>query len=409
MFNDDFDRFLYEALKDEPDEKSDVHFRKLDDVLNNKLNNNVSTRRTRKKYYVAAMIIVGCIIVSFGGAYAGVKISIRRFSSLEEEYIKELNTLLDSSKADADSYSRKLTDTENERLIEQAKRYESGQFPAHGLLYVANTSDVKGNSFCYCYENSMLYLPREELTDEQLLQIVDFYAMRDYVLHVAEETRRQYDDVNAESLSPTVEKHEEISKKKAAEIAMGFLENALKEDITGTEVKTKRIKNSELYPEGMVWEVSVFTSDMGKEYNVFAECGEGKIISYVDLVQTGSEKRNAACTESDIREFTERILAAYEYATNGKKPAKTELSYIEDGDGLVTDGIIMYFIRNGDNSGYIAEVSINSRNISGFNYSDNIDIYIEAEDRYDSYINEGSKIKNKRIRRNIDSITKEYY
>ena len=41
-------------------------------------------------------------------------------------------------------------------------------------------SEVVHGELCFCVENSTFYLPKQELTDDELLQIIDFMEKRDY-------------------------------------------------------------------------------------------------------------------------------------------------------------------------------------------------------------------------------------
>ena len=67
MMNDRFDEFLRDALRDQGEEVSDIHYRKLNDVLDN-----LPKRKPVRLYYKAAIIILSCLILSSSGAYAGI-------------------------------------------------------------------------------------------------------------------------------------------------------------------------------------------------------------------------------------------------------------------------------------------------------------------------------------------------
>lgn len=58
-------------------------------------------------------------------------------------------------------------------------------WPETKLKEVDSQKEVKANGgkeVVYCRANSTFYLPKSELTDEQLLQIIDFNERRDYAL-----------------------------------------------------------------------------------------------------------------------------------------------------------------------------------------------------------------------------------
>ena len=65
------------------------------------------------------------------------------------------------------------------------KEYKKGTLPETKLKEVDSQKEVKANGgkeVVYCRANSTFYLPKSELTDEQLLQIIDFNERRDYAL-----------------------------------------------------------------------------------------------------------------------------------------------------------------------------------------------------------------------------------
>lgn len=91
---------------------------------------------------------------------------------------------------DADAYSRNLTETENNMFDQLREEYEHGKFPEGKLLTVEKTADVPEVALVYCYENSTFYLPEQELSEQQILEIIDFCYKRDYAL-IAENRKEQ--------------------------------------------------------------------------------------------------------------------------------------------------------------------------------------------------------------------------
>ena len=72
-------------------------------------------------------------------------------------------------------YSRELSQTESERYEELTKRYENeGVYPEVELTVIKTMDEYMGSGTAFCEENSEYCLPGGELSDSELLQIIDF-------------------------------------------------------------------------------------------------------------------------------------------------------------------------------------------------------------------------------------------
>ncbi len=82
----------------------------------------------------------------------------------------------------ADSYSRPMTESETARLEELRQAYlEQGYFPKKELTLIDSPEKYKKGVAFYA-ERSTFFLPEKELTDEQLLELIDFKEKREYSL-----------------------------------------------------------------------------------------------------------------------------------------------------------------------------------------------------------------------------------
>lgn len=94
-----------------------------------------------------------------------------------EEYFAQLQ----EANVSADTYSRPMTENETARLEELRQAYlEQGYFPKKELTLIDNPENTKGSGFLCGAE--YLFLPEKELTDEQLLELIDFKEKREYSL-----------------------------------------------------------------------------------------------------------------------------------------------------------------------------------------------------------------------------------
>jgi hypothetical protein len=98
--------------------------------------------------------------------------------------------------------------------------------------------------FCFLVSESTFYLPERELTDEELLEIIDFYAKRDYAVMegakeilaaetVAEEITASKEGQESQTSVPVNEKN--ITEQEAIDAAAYWLEKVF--GITGDRLQ----------------------------------------------------------------------------------------------------------------------------------------------------------------------------
>ncbi len=91
-----------------------------------------------------------------------------------------LDTLNDSL-ASADTFLRPLSETEKARMDELAMQYKGkGVHPKQNLLEVQDESEIVSDRICFIGSTSTFYLPDTALTDEDILELIDFYCIREY-------------------------------------------------------------------------------------------------------------------------------------------------------------------------------------------------------------------------------------
>lgn len=137
--------------------------------------------------YVAAVGVSFCLLIS-GTVYAAVNYVQQRMLSMDENEKKEMADYTRSSVKDIDTCSRELTEDEKERMETLLCDYQvRGKFPENGLEIVDDEKMITADTLAFITEDSMFVLPERALTDEELLQIIDFYYKRDYSLMTSKE------------------------------------------------------------------------------------------------------------------------------------------------------------------------------------------------------------------------------
>jgi hypothetical protein len=124
----------------------------------------------------AACLLLASVTVTASGLYRA------RMESMNHEKLETYFSGLQEADVAADSYSRPLTDGEKNRLEELRQAYlEEGYFPKKELVMLDSPEKYKKGVAFYA-ARSTFFLPEEEMTEEELLELIDFREKRDYSL-----------------------------------------------------------------------------------------------------------------------------------------------------------------------------------------------------------------------------------
>ena len=180
MQSDFLDRKLYKMAEQEQMAVSEDLDARVDDILQH-LEKNGRGSRHHYSFRRAAILAAACLVlasatVTASGMYQA------RMESMNHEKLEEYFAQLQEANVSADTYSRPMTENETARLEELRQAYlEQGYFPKKELTLIDNSEKYKKGVAFYA-ERSTFFLPEKELTDEQLLELIDFKEKREYSL-----------------------------------------------------------------------------------------------------------------------------------------------------------------------------------------------------------------------------------
>lgn len=152
------------------------------------------------KYLAAAavlLLVVGAAAVPVR-AFVNSLVRERMEEMPQEEKSAYVETIEEAAVA-ADGFSRAYTEQEKARYQELAQKYQEGVFPESALTQVKSEEEAAGYEFCYLVPAATFCLPERELTDEELLEIIDFTVKRDYAYTEAYE-QEHAEEIEAEEL-----------------------------------------------------------------------------------------------------------------------------------------------------------------------------------------------------------------
>ncbi len=160
-----------------------------------------------------------------------------RMESVPKEEIMQITEQIQEQQTEANSSSREYTEGEKERRGSLYAKYMNGLFPTGELTLVDSEEEAKEHEFCFLTTTGVFYLPaNRELTDEEILQKIDFERKQDYALQEqrAEEIAER-EAAEKEQIKEVVASGG-ITEEQAVETATGYLRQVFGLDGSGMEL-----------------------------------------------------------------------------------------------------------------------------------------------------------------------------
>ena len=293
---------------------------------------------------VAAAVVVAIALVGTGGVYAAKNYIFDRMDSIsdteKEDYVSQVN----KAAVDADSYSRELTDDEINRFKELQRDYEnSGKFPKNKLKSIDSPDKADSDKVCFEENTSTFYLP-EKLSDEDILEIIDFCYSRDYSL--SQYNKNELSNQNVE---------ENISEQDAVNIAKETVARVYGIDIHNVDVDVEHDMSNG--SDGTFSSEYVYITDKssGIEYSAAVDM-QSVTVYYVEKnlaeYSSSSELENKPLYEQKAVE-AENIAEKFMNYNEGW--SKKEIEYAINSEKMLRKGIIDFYFTTKD--GNVCKVS----------------------------------------------------
>lgn len=175
---DKWEEKLFEMAQQEQLVIPDTLSERIEEILckpkNGKFHMNI-----RKSLILAAALLLLCSAT----AAASVGALRARMEAMNREKMEAYFTQIYASKIGVDNYNRAYSETEEERLVELREAYENeALFPKGELTMIEQAEEYKGRGVAFLGDTSSFFFPDKEMSDEELLRIIDFLYKRDYSL-----------------------------------------------------------------------------------------------------------------------------------------------------------------------------------------------------------------------------------
>ena len=338
---------------------------------------------------VAAVIALCVVSLSLSiGAGAAINLYIQRMNSLNEEEMLTYNSEVQNTDKEADSFSRQLSKLERDKMLEFREEYETeGRFPTKEILKVQKKSEVVHGELCFCVENSTFYLPKQELTDDELLQIIDFMEKRDYSV------RKK----NSVSELPSSE-NEKVSEDEAVEFAKKILADVYNLDITyaDEEIEFETTQNSKGEKLSSYF---VYLKNRKWEFDATVEIdSETGVLNGIDIDNKSKDEcmSGIKVEKKRYQEYGSEIRQLYEHLQYGKNIKKMWVTYNYLEDGTLNRGNVKYVIETEDGRGYVFIYSINADIVYDIYQIPDIEFF-EKQEKRNTKVNRKNGILREKI------------
>lgn len=203
---------------------------------------------TWKRKKTAALAAAAALMLAAGIVALPIKAAVEsivreRMEGIPEEELQDTADMIQAQEALADGFSREYSDREKARSEELWQAYENGTFPEGIIMQVDDAGGAPEGVLCYDRSAGIFYLPEEEMTDEELLQIIDFQHRMEYAVlennAVTEEEKAAY-RAEEERKRAIVREAGGISAEEAIEIGERQLASDLGEKAASLELMTDR-------------------------------------------------------------------------------------------------------------------------------------------------------------------------
>lgn len=158
--------------------------KRIDDILVS-LPKRRKYRMNWKKAVVLAAALTAMLSITVTAAVSALQ---QRMEAMNEKEMENYFIQIYQNMVGVDNYNRPYQESEKVRMEELKKSYEeAGLFPKGMLTMLSEPEAYKGKGVAFYGKTATFFFPEKEMSDEELLQIIDFMYKRDYSLQAMNE------------------------------------------------------------------------------------------------------------------------------------------------------------------------------------------------------------------------------
>ncbi len=324
---------------------------------------------TRKKvikistWQRAAAAFAVCLLSISSGVLAANYVLSERLQNMPDIEVAGFSLNEQNTKANADSYSRTLTEEEQERLAKLQDAYSmEGEFPVSQLQTVVGLDDIEIDRMCYVITDSLFYFPERELKDEELLQYIDFCTKRDYSIAKTWQ----------ESTEAQVESRSALDASKAVQKGIDLVQRVFGEDVSGHEYSLEMLNGTGDVLNGL------FTLDFKRDgavaYKVSVdECGDFGVQA---VYMVDGELEVQINEDEYINKYkVARELLMETFDIKESEIKDTLVTYEKTNNSMLLNARVTYGFQTTDNAGYCVMFDANDWSCMEVKFYENYSAY----------------------------------
>lgn len=350
-----FDERLKRNLAKDAGALPDSYTERVAALLENLPHNQMKHKKNFKFRYAAALAV---FLLMASGAQAAVSVYQEYLSSMSREDKMGLNERTQRVTDNSDHFSRELSDNEREKIEHLRDSYKNGGlFPQEKIMETDKKNEVKAGKLTFCYENSTFYLPDGELTDEEILKIIDFWERRDYA--VKEENRG----------TQVSDKGQKISREEAVGIAKETLQKVYGLDVDSV-ASSIEFDSAELSEKETMPSYFIYLTKASWDYDTCTEVdSETGTVNQVSISHKTKEEcvSGIKANEGKYEEYAGQIYNIL--SAMGKRDddvKEIRFIYKRRKDGTLSRGNVKYLVKLKDDTGYVFLYSANTELVYNF-------------------------------------------
>lgn len=332
--------------------------------------------RERGRTLVPAILLLLLVIVAAGSSVGAVVHGyLRRLEKMSEEKKEEYVSIVEETEKNGDYYSREMTQKEKKRGEELAVEYERGQrYPKQELPVVYDESEISEYRLYFVKTSSTFYLPEEELTDEELLEIIDFYFKREYSI-TARKACQMEEKTKGKEVSETAEKN---TKKEAVALAIEYIKSIYELDVSKWKNQVESYTLSGSGSEKEYYCINFSTKDFRPQYSVeiekvSKECNAIKI----DYKENDIYKDIKDINRKEIDKLSEEGLGIVKKLDSALTIERLHCKYMENNTKNIARGVVDFVYIKSNQRGYVLNYNLNTQTFFSVYQINDISEYTE--------------------------------
>lgn len=325
----------------------------FDEFINAKIKEGMalSEKKEKKRRHLSKgmiAVLVAIMILAIGVTVtASMDYYHKRMSMLSDQELEELLKVVDSSNAEVFSYSRPLSEEEKKRTVELREKYISeGLYPEKDHKIINSLDEIRKDEVSFYAPKSFYYIPDRPLTDEELLEMIDYLFKADYALGKRAEEQ--------------VSKIETLPEKELIGITKNFVEKFFDIKLTDYSSSVKKQLSTLAIEEDEI-DLDITLRDQNSSFEctttINGRNGRVLLIKTPKTVHKDSPYKDSECIRI-ARELKEKALMGYE----SKVKIDKIFVYTELNAPTVIDGGtigIVYMLNNGESVELVYSVDLN--------------------------------------------------